>query len=185
MKAAHSLTLAVLPPLILATHILARTPQQSVNPPAAQAPPKQTQPRTSKHTTAATKSLKYVNKEYGFTFSLPATWKGYSTVKNTWSGTDSSDGQVSEGGPEITIVNPRSTSEKPYQDIVIMVFSHAQWDSLQQAKFSIGAAAVGPGEIGRNRRYVFALPPRLIDTDNMYGWREVWKLLQSNPLHAF
>jgi hypothetical protein len=37
-----------------------------------------------------------------------------------------------------------------------MVFSHLQWDSLQQGKFSVSAAPVGPGEVGRNRTYVLS-----------------------------
>jgi hypothetical protein len=81
-------------------------------------------------------------------------------------------------------VNPQSTPAKPYQDIFIMVFTHAQWDSLQQGKFVVSAAPVGPGELGRNRKYVFAEPPRMIN-DNAYGWEEVVKIMHSSPLHAF
>lgn len=66
-----------------------------------------------------------------------------------------------------------------------MVFSHAQWDSLQRGEFAVSAASVGPGELGRNRKYVFAEPPRMIDSDNSLGWEEVVKVMHSNPLHAF
>jgi hypothetical protein len=91
-----------------------------------------------------------VNPKYGFTFSLPKTWKGYSTVEGTWH--DANNGgphgdEILESGPEITIVNPQSTSAKQYQDIYIMVFSHAQWDSLQQGKFVVSAAPVGPEKL--------------------------------------
>jgi len=113
---------------------------------------------------------------------------GYSIIEDTWEGrTDTADrGEVVvERGPRLTIVNPQSTSAKQYQDIYIMVFSHPQWDSLQQGKFFVSAASIGPGELGRNRRYVFAVPPRMIDTDNTYGWREVVKIMRSNPLHPF
>jgi hypothetical protein len=89
-----------------------------------------------------------------------------------------------ERGPSFTIVNPQSTSGKHYQDIYIMVFSHLQWDSLQQGKFSVSAAPIGPGELGRNRTHVFALPPRMVN-DSFYGWDEVMKIMQSNPLRAF
>jgi len=33
-------------------------------------------------------------------------------------------------------------------------------DSLQQEKFHIGAAPINPSELGRNTKYVFALPAR-------------------------
>ncbi len=147
--------------------------------PGAQVPHQSAQTH-SKHPT--TKSIKYVNTKYGFTFSLPRTWRGYSTVEDTWT---SGGVGVSETGPQITIVNPQSTSVRQYQDISIMVFSHAQWDSLQQGNFDVSASSIGPGEIGRNRKYVFALPPRMIDTDHFYGWKEVLRILQSKPLRAF
>jgi len=66
-----------------------------------------------------------------------------------------------------------------------MVFTHAQWNSLQQGDFAVSAASIGSGEIGRNRKYVFAVPPRMIDSDNSYGWEEVVKIMQRNPLHIF
>jgi hypothetical protein len=66
-----------------------------------------------------------------------------------------------------------------------MVFTHAQWNSLQQGDFAVSAASVGPGEIERNRKYVFAVPPRMIDSDHFYGWEEVVKIMQRDPLHAF
>ena len=147
--------------------------------PVAQTPPQSAQ-ANSKHP-SPTKSIKYVDTKYGFTFSLPATWKGYSVVEDTW---DSVAGDTPKG-PSITLTNPRSTSEKKYQDIYIMVFSHAQWDSLQRGEYAVSAASVGPSELGRNRKYVFAEPPRMIDSDNMLGWKEVVEIMHSHPLHAF
>jgi hypothetical protein len=41
-----------------------------------------------------------------------------------------------------------------------MIFTQKQWQELQQDKFHIGAAPIGPSELGRNSRYVFALPAR-------------------------
>src|ERR1039457_583665 len=117
-------------------------------------------------------------------FPLPRTWRGYSTVEDTWKSGPGGD-EVLESGAEITIVNPQSTLTQPFQDIYIRVFSHAQGDSLQQGNFAISAASIGPGEIGRNRKHVFAVPPRMIDTDNLYGWKEVVRIIQSNPLRAF
>jgi hypothetical protein len=78
----------------------------------------------------------------------------------------------------------QSTSGKQYQDIYIMVFSGLQWDSLQEGRFSVSAAPIGPGELGRNRTCVFALPPRMVN-DSLSGWDEVMKIMQSNALRAF
>jgi len=41
-----------------------------------------------------------------------------------------------------------------------MVFTLSQWDSLQKYKFHIGAAPIGPSELGRNTKYIFELPAR-------------------------
>ena len=141
----------------------------------------------SKPKSRASKAIKYRNTKYGFTFSLPKTWKGYSAVESTWDGRDNNGPhgyEVSERGPAITLRNPQSTSSQPYQDIFIMVFSHAQWDSLEQGNFFVSAAPVGPGELGRNRKHVFAELPRMIN-DSLEGYEEVVRIMHSNPLHAF
>jgi hypothetical protein len=145
------------------------------------ASPPAVQGQASKPATRATETIKYRNKKYGFAFSLPATWRGYSVVEDTW---ESAAGATSKG-PLITLKNPQSTSDKKYQDIYIMVFSPAQWDSLQRGDFGVSAASVGPGELGRNRKYVFAEPPRMIDSDNLHGSQEVVEIMHSRPLHAF
>ena len=65
-----------------------------------------------------------------------------------------------------------------------MVFTLTQWDSLQQGKFYVSAAPINPSELGRNIKYVFALPARynyVFPT----GWEEVEKILEGNPLKAF
>lgn len=41
-----------------------------------------------------------------------------------------------------------------------MIFTLEQWGSLLEGKFHIGAAPIGPTELGRNSKYVFALPAR-------------------------
>jgi hypothetical protein len=75
----------------------------------------------------------YKNATYGFTFSLPQTWRGYSIVMERWE--DSPQDDVLQSGPEITIRHPQWTPGNQRQDISIMVFTHAQWDSLQQGTF--------------------------------------------------
>lgn len=125
----------------------------------------------------------YKNTQYGFTFTLPASWKGYSIITGSWVGNDVTTGQITETGPIISIRHPLWTPQNPRQDIPIMVFTINQWNSLQQGRFHIGAAPIGPSELGRNSRYVFALPARynfVFPT----GYEEVERILQSHPLHA-
>jgi hypothetical protein len=64
-----------------------------------------------------------------------------------------------------------------------MVFTLDQWNSLEHDKFHIGAAPVGPSELGRNNRYVFALPARY-NFAFPEGYEEVEKIMESKPLEA-
>ena len=126
----------------------------------------------------------YTNTQYGFNFSLPLSWEGYKIILSKWEGSPTDPQGDVIVGPTISIRHPRWTSANPRQDIPIMVLTLAQWDSVQQIKFHIGAAAILPSELGRNIRYVFALPARynyVFPT----GWEEVEKILEGNPLKAF
>ena len=106
------------------------------------------------------KHIVYKNKRYRFRAVLPASWKGYSILISTWSGAVMDEhGQFTsktETGPLITIRHPLWSETEPRQDIPIMVFTSAQWRIVDSMILS--AAPVGPGEIGRNKKYVFALP---------------------------
>lgn len=84
-------------------------------------------------------------------------------------------------GPMIYIRHPLWTTENQRQDIPIMIFTLAQWDSLQKEEFHIGAAPVGPRELGRNGKYVFALPARY-NFAFPTGYEEVENILKNNPL---
>jgi hypothetical protein len=64
-----------------------------------------------------------------------------------------------------------------------MVFTLEQWNSLQQEKFHIGAAPIGPSELGRNNSYVFALPARY-NFSFLKGYEEVESILNTHPLQA-
>src|SRR5580700_11807716 len=57
-------------------------------------------------------ALLYRNDKYGFTFSLPAEWKGYTIVTEQWEASDAQKGMV-EHGPIIKIRPPDWTKEKP------------------------------------------------------------------------
>lgn len=129
-------------------------------------------------------AVAYENEQYGFAFSLPSSWDGYSVVPGSWDGYAVSGpkaGQVVERGPLITLRHPAWTNEQPRQDIPIMVFTLSQWDRLQRTEFSISAAPIGPRELGRNSGYVFALPPRY-NYAFLTGFEEVERIIAGSPL---
>ncbi|MEI0737340.1 hypothetical protein VQ056_12875 [Paenibacillus sp. JTLBN-2024] len=132
-------------------------------------------------------SIVYTNKQYGFQFSLPESWKGYSIVNSHWEGNAMDKNvskQTSETGPILSIRDPRWTEQKPRQDIPIMVFTINQWESLLREEFFIGAAAIQPSELGQNDKYVFAIPSRY-NFAYPPGYEEVDKILQRGPLKPF
>lgn len=132
----------------------------------------------------------YNNPDYGFTFSLPADWKGYSIVQTTWHGTPFTNGTPitnntsNETGPTLSIRNPNWTSDNHYEDIPILVFTIAQWNSYLAGDFVVSAAPIPAMELARNNFYVFALPPRW-DYDFSQGYQEAENILSTKPLHPF
>jgi hypothetical protein len=127
--------------------------------------------------------LYYRNTQYGFDFKLPETWRGYSIVNEKWEGLTLGAQEKVVSGPQILIRHPQWSKENPRQDIPIMVFTQAQWQDLQQEKFHIGAAPMGPSELGRNADYVFALPARY-NYAFPSGYEEVEEILAAQPLMA-
>lgn len=146
-----------------------------------------TQPSNTSGQTSLTDKdgeIVYSNTEYGFNFTLPENWKDYKIITDKWEGLAVGGAQgetVATTGPMISIRHPEWTTEKPRQDIPIMVFTINQWNELQKDKFHIGAAPVGPSELGRNKEYVFALPARY-NFAFPTGYEEVESILQNNPL---
>jgi hypothetical protein len=126
----------------------------------------------------------YTNKRYGFAFSLPNSWKGFSILVSDWSGSDSRDNVIKEHGPEFTIRNPLWTEAYPRQDIPIMVFTRAQWNEIEKNQIIVSAAPIGPSELGRNKKFVFALPARY-NYAFPDGFQEVDKIILRKPLRAF
>lgn len=161
----------------------------TVAPTTTTAAPATTAVSTTTTTSEPATPTEYRNAEYGFSFSLPVSWKGYSIVTQQWEGFPidaNGAGSISAPvyGPLILIRHPKWTSKNPRQGIPIMVFTLAEWDLVQQAKLGVGAAPIPPSELGRNATYVFALPARynyVFPT----GYEEVAKILESNPLKAF
>jgi len=125
-------------------------------------------------------AIVYRDTRYGFTFSLPQGWKGYTIVAEKWEASDAQNGSV-ENGPVVCIRHPEWTKENPRQDIPIMVFTLAQWDSAEKGNLYVGGLAISPGELGRNRKYAFAVSRRVEDS-NVAGAKEVNEILQHSPL---
>ncbi|HBC92543.1 MAG TPA: hypothetical protein DCZ10_06455 [Pelotomaculum sp.] len=128
-------------------------------------------------------SIVYKNTQYGFSFTLPAGWKGYSIITGNWEGYDVESSRITESGPMISIRHPQWTSQNPRQDIPVMIFTINQWNLLQKETFHIGAAPMGPSELGRNDSYVFALPARY-NYSFPTGYEEVEKILENHPLQV-
>ncbi|WP_341878011.1 stalk domain-containing protein [Defluviitalea saccharophila] len=127
-------------------------------------------------------SIIYKNTQYGFSFSFPDTWEGYKIVTDRWEGLSlkgSKAGKKVEEGPVLSIRHPQWTDKTPRQDIPIMIFTLDQWNSLQKEKFSVGAAPILPKELGRNEKYVFALPARY-NFSFLTGYEEVESILDNN-----
>ncbi|HWQ42692.1 MAG TPA: M56 family metallopeptidase [Desulfosporosinus sp.] len=144
-------------------------------------------PNSNSPSSPDSNSIVYKNTEYGFSFTLPESWKGYSIVSSQWEGlaigSQQSGQAVVETGPIISIRDPKWTAQTPRQDIPIMVFTLEQWNSLQKDVFSIGAAPIGPSELGRNNSYVMALPARY-QFAFPEGYKEVETILESKPLQT-
>jgi hypothetical protein len=133
---------------------------------------------------AASNSVSYGNNGYGFNVFLPISWRGFSIVNSMWEGLaigGASGEKVVATGPMISIRDPKWTSQTPRQDIPIMIFTIDEWNSLLKGVFHIGAAPIGPSELGRNNYYVFALPARY-NFAFLPGYKEVETILSSKPL---
>ncbi|HTY39561.1 MAG TPA: PsbP-related protein [Candidatus Paceibacterota bacterium] len=126
----------------------------------------------------------YRNEEYGFSFQLPESWKGYSIVPGTREIRDVASGTVVATAPTIAIRHPAWTTAAPRQDIPIDIYTLAQWDKIVSEEYSVSAAPIPPSELGRNDQYVFALPARY-NFAYQTGWEEVQKIMDGKPLATF
>ncbi|TLS54054.1 hypothetical protein FE782_01520 [Paenibacillus antri] len=155
-------------------------PQPSETPAEEQAP----QDDATDTTDADAGDGTYRNADYGFDFALPDSWKGYTIVVDEWEGT-TLEATESSGtkGPLLSIRHPEWTAEAPRQDIPIMIFTTEQWDRIQDDELHVGAAPSGPSELGRNSKYVFALPARY-NYAFPTGYEEVESILADHPLTA-
>lgn len=130
------------------------------------------------------KAISYINTKYGFSLSLPESWKGYKIILSKWEAlpiNNSGGRKAAMVGPMISIRHPKWTTKIPRQDIPIMIISIKQWNLLIQDKYHIGAAPIGPQEINRSDRYVFALPARY-NFAFPKGYEEVENIIKSKPI---
>ena len=125
-----------------------------------------------------TGSVVYVNQRYGFRFRLPSSWAGYSVLVDDLRG-QSTDIEVAF----IKIRHPLWTKESPREDIPIEVFRRRRWKEIESGDLSVSAAPFPPNEIGRNRRYVFALDARY-SYDELPGVDEVRNIMKGHPLQS-
>jgi hypothetical protein len=135
-------------------------------------------------TSKPTETIQYRDAQYRFTFTLPASWKGYTVLHEEWKGGNNNGSGDFERGPIITLRHPKWTKDDPRQDIPIMIFTLTQWKAVEAEELFVSAAPIGPGELARNQKYVFALPPRYNYAD-VDGIEEVKKIIDSDPLHPF
>lgn len=151
-----------------------------------------TPPITSPNTSSTTQ-LTYNNTEYGFAFTLPLSWQGYSVITDIWKGNSlvqatspnsTSTLNESKSGPKLILRNPKWTASAPYEDLPILIFTTAQWNAYTAEQFSIGAAPIKATELARNTTYVFALPARW-NFDYSLGYEEAQNIMDGSPLRAF
>lgn len=134
-------------------------------------------------TTPVDTSITYKNTMYGFTFSLPSTWQGYSVITDTWKGAALAS-TTAQSGTKLFIRNPKWTTATPYEDLPILVFTISQWDAYMNDAFSVSAAPIKASILERNNVYVFALPPRW-DFDYSQNYQEAQTIIAGNPLKTF
>lgn len=120
----------------------------------------------------------YTDTDYGFSLVLPESWKGYTIEKSTWHGSsiDPDNPDMTTQGPEVAIKNPKG---KEWQPIPIMIFTPDQWKLIEEEKINVSAAIIGPGKIGQNTKYVFALPPRWVGYVDYLGQDEAVRIAQT------
>jgi hypothetical protein len=116
----------------------------------------------------------YHNEQFDLTFSLPASWQGYSVLVQQWEGH-----AAPECGPMIILRHPLWKTSDPYQDIPILVFTSSQWEANRGAGLCIGAGGL-EYEIGHNRKYAFAISSRFNADDSVKEWREATDAVERN-----
>ena len=130
------------------------------------------------------KEIIYTNNDFGFSVSLPASWKGYTVVLGTSEIRSVSDGAIVAKAPIFNIRHPLWTKNNPRQDIPINIYTLAHWAGITSEKYSVGAAPIPPSELARNSKFVFALPARY-NYAYPSGYEEVEQIIANKMVKAF
>jgi hypothetical protein len=146
-----------------------------------QGAPNGARPQATQDAAGPSDAVEYTNTKYGFRFSLPSGWKGYTIVTEQWEASDAQKGAM-DRGPIVYIRHPDWSKENPREDIPIMIFTLSQWESVEHGDYFVGGTAIVPGELGRNRKYAFAVSRR-VEESEAPGAKEVNEILQHRPLH--
>ena len=134
------------------------------------------------HVAETDASVEYANADFGFCAQFPAGWRDFSITTGHWS--SEPPGQAhSITGPIVRIRHPQWTSRDPREDVPILVFTRAQWRSVQGGRLAVSTAPYGPRELAHNKHYVFALPPRY-NADMAEGYEEVEDMVSQGFLHS-
>src|SRR5581483_713289 len=127
--------------------------------------------------------IRYHNAKYDLTFYLPESWKGYSVLTEPFDVTLYSTNYQNEIGTEhlqkITLRNPKWTESDPYKDILILVYTHKQWDEENQERLNSHAGGFIE-ELWHNDKYIFGMPNRWYSDDFEKGLEETETVLQRN-----
>jgi hypothetical protein len=125
----------------------------------------------------------YHNAEYGFTFFLPSSWRGYSVMIQQWDGerylAAVDRPEVTDHGPVIVLRHPQWKASDPYQDIPIRVFTRSQWEGGGQGPPAIDAGGVD-SEIVHNAKYVIAIHSRFNWDESVKGHEEAGTIFERN-----
>jgi len=128
--------------------------------------------------------LRYCNSEYGLTFFLPESWRGYSIVTGQWEAEAYSpvaDKLVAaDHGPMIVFRNPKCKTSDPHQDIPVLMFTRSQWDAFHDGKLGSLYAGGVIYEMWHNDKYVFGIYSRYNANDSVKGWDEAAAILTRN-----
>ena len=143
------------------------------------------------HTDLSDLPIHYYNPQYDFTFSLPASWRGYSVLIQQWDSELEDEsakvgmqgGQIvltRESGPMVVLRHPQWKTNDLYQDIPIEVFTRSQWKAYKrEGKFLIGAGGFEE-EVEHNAKYVFAISSRFNADDSVKEWHEANVIVEQN-----
>ena len=124
----------------------------------------------------------YENKELGFSFYLPADWKGYTVVNDKWEGTPVDGKGAKQTGPELILRNPKWTKAKPYQDIPIMVFTTEQWAQVAAENLAVTCRAHTALDVGTQRKIRVCAARKVQLRPTPPGMREVDTIIAGQPL---